>query len=252
MQRSLKSIGAILVSILVLAILALMYLMGTRQAGVTARLALESTEAVTVTSEDWHVFEPTDTTPTTGLIIYPGSFVDVRAYAPAGQVIAESGYLVVLVPMPLNLAALAPERANEVIASFPDIANWVVGGHGQGGSVSARFAAQNADSVEGLLLWASTPRGDDLSDSSVIVMSIYGTEDGHISPEQIESFKSLLPFLTEYIAITGGNHTQFGDYGLDVQSGDNPATISIEAQMKVVGDLSVEFLERVTLSAGGR
>jgi len=41
--------------------------------------------------------------------------VDPRAYAPAARALAEEGYLVVIVPMPLNLAVLAPGRAAEVM-----------------------------------------------------------------------------------------------------------------------------------------
>jgi len=44
-----------------------------------------------------------------GFIMYPGGRVDARSYAPAAHSIAAHGFLVVIVPMPLNLAIFAPK-----------------------------------------------------------------------------------------------------------------------------------------------
>jgi len=68
--------------------------------------ALDSDEIVTVQNEPWLVFQPAQETPTTGSDFYPGGRVDPRAYAPAAYKIAENGYLVVIVPMPLNWRSL--------------------------------------------------------------------------------------------------------------------------------------------------
>jgi len=70
--------------------------------------ALQSDSQVQVTEDGWIVFQPSGTQPDSGLILYPGGRVDPRAYAPIARAIAEQGYLVVIVPMPLNLAVLAP------------------------------------------------------------------------------------------------------------------------------------------------
>jgi len=42
------------------------------------------------------------------------------------------------------------------------------------------------------------------------------------------------------VAIEGGNHAQFGWYG--PQAGDNPATISREAQQEQIIEATVELL----------
>jgi len=39
--------------------------------------------------------------------------------------------------MPLNLAVFDPDKASEVITTFPKVINWVVGGHALGGSMAA-------------------------------------------------------------------------------------------------------------------
>ena len=90
-----------------------------------AYAALVSDDQVTVADDRWLVMEPSDGPARTGLIFYPGGECDHRGYAPPLRQIAERGFLVVVVPMPFYLAVLAPDRAEDVIAAFPDIENWV-------------------------------------------------------------------------------------------------------------------------------
>ena len=206
-----------------------------------ALAALQSDAEVEVQTDPWLVFEPTASAPRTGLILYPGGRVDARAYAPAARAIAQAGYLVVLVPMPLDFAFLAPDRAAEVMAAFPGVEHWAVGGHSLGGAMAARFAHQTPRLVEGLVLWASYPAaGDDLSGRDLAVTSIYGTVDGLATGDEIEASRSLLPPGTHWVAIEGGNHAQFGWYG--PQSGDNPATISREEQQAQIVAATVDLL----------
>lgn len=202
---------------------------------------LNSDTQVMVTADPWLVFQPTGTRPTTGLIIYPGGRVDPRAYAPVAHAIAAQGYLVVIVPMPLNLAVFGANRAMSVIEAYPDIQHWVVGGHSLGGSMAALFADKNRDQIDGLVLWASYPSSsNDLSDSSIQVMSVYGTLDGLANEEKIEASHNLLPPGTTWIPIEGGNHAQFGWYG--DQPGDHPATISRQEQQDKLIQSMLEFL----------
>jgi pimeloyl-ACP methyl ester carboxylesterase len=174
-----------------------------------------------------------DVDPAVGLILYPGGRVDPRAYAPPARAIAAGGYLVVIVPMPLNLAVFGPNRAAEVMDTFPGIELWAIGGHSLGGAMAARFAYRQSSAVHGLVLWASYPAAsDDLSARELAVVSIYGTRDGLATGEKIAASRPLLPAETCWVAIVGGNHAQFGWYG--PQSADNPATISREAQQQEV------------------
>jgi predicted alpha/beta-hydrolase family hydrolase len=206
-----------------------------------ALAALESDAEVQVETEPWFVFRPLADNPTVSLVIYPGGHVDPRSYAPAAHALAQEGYLVVIVPMPLNLAVFAPDRAAEVIAALPEIGGWAVGGHSLGGAMAARFAYQNPEEVQALMLWAAYPAStDDLSGRPLAVTSIYATNDGLATQEKIAASRPLLPGTTRWVAIEGGNHAQFGWYG--PQSGDGTATISREEQQRQIVAATLELL----------
>ena len=207
-----------------------------------ALAALPSTAQVTVTTDKWLTFQPAGVQPVTGFIIYPGGRVDYRAYAPTARKIAEQGYLVVIVPMPLNLAVFKPDAAADVMTTHPEIQHWAVGGHSLGGSMAAHFVHAHPGAIQGLILWASYPAGsDDLSSSRLKVLSISGTLDGLSTPKKIEASRALLPAGTIFVFIAGGDHAQFGWYGPQV--GDQPATISREEQQAQIVRASLDFLK---------
>ncbi len=229
--------------LLVASILAYQWVSDTAMPMPEALIALESSNTVSVQTDPWIVFEPTDMDAEAGFIFYPGGKVDPRAYAPPARAIAEAGYTVVIVPMPLNLAVLAPNRADEVIAAYPEIDRWAIGGHSLGGSMAATYAARHADAIDALILWASYPtEGSSLAaETDLAVASIFGTVDGLVSLEDIEQSENLLPPQTMWTAIEGGNHAQFGWYG--EQKGDNPAKISRESQQADIVQASLKLLE---------
>jgi hypothetical protein len=209
-----------------------------------ALAALQSDARVVVESEPWLIFRPAGKEVSTGLILYPGGRVDARAYAPAARALAEQGYLTVLVPMPLDLAFFAPDRAADVMAAFPEVENWAVGGHSLGGAMAASFVRQNPETVDGLALWAAYPAGgNDLSKSGQDVVSIYGTRDVVATEDDIAASRSLLPLDTGWVAIEGGNHAQFGWYG--PQAGDNAATISRHEQQAQIVTVTLELLQQI-------
>ena len=84
-------------------------------------------------------------------------------------------------------------------------------------------------------MWSLSSRTD------LQVTSISGSLDALATPEKVESTKAFAPSSTKYIVIKGGNHAQFGNYG--VQSGDNPATISLEDQQKQVVAATIAALK---------
>jgi pimeloyl-ACP methyl ester carboxylesterase len=206
-----------------------------------ALTALQSDSTVKVETGKWLVFTPLTSKPTTGFVFYPGGRVDYRAYAPTAHQIASRGILVIIVPMPLNLAVFNPGAAADVIAAFPEIQNWAVGGHSLGGSMAANFVHLHQDAVQALVLWASYPaNSDDLTSSGVKVLSISGTLDGLSTPAKIAASRELLPKGTTFVSIEGGDHAQFGWYG--PQPGDNPATISREEQQTQIFQATLDFL----------
>lgn len=198
-----------------------------------ALAALNSDAQVTVTTGDWLVFKPVAGQFTTGFIFYPGGRVDYRAYAPMAHQLAAKGFLVLIPRMPLNLAVFGIEKASEGIAMMPTVKDWYIGGHSLGGSMAANYLFKHPNQFEGLVFLASYPASsDDLSTYAGNVLSISGSLDGLATPDKIAASHPLLPRETRFVEISGGNHAFFGWYGN--QSGDNAATISREAQQKIV------------------
>ena len=209
-----------------------------------ALAAMRSTDEVEVVTDKWLVFHPRGSTPNAGLIFYPGGLVDPQAYAPMARDIAARGFLVVIVPMPLNLAVLGSGKATGVIESFPEIESWAIGGHSLGGAMASQYAHRTPKSVSGLVLWAAfPPDSSDLSASTLTARSIYGTRDGLVSIGEIEESRRLLPVDTEFVPIEGGNHAQFGWYGL--QKRDLPATISHADQQAQAVAGTISLLDRL-------
>ena len=182
----------------------------------------------------WLVYQPRDANPETGLILYPGGRVDYRAYAPLARYIATEGFTTIIVPMPLNFAFLGINRASDVMQTFPEIKHWAIGGHSLGGAMAAEFAKSHPSAVEGLILWAAYP-GDntDLSELDLTVVSIYASNDGLATLEDIQDSRARLPEDSQFVLIEGGNHAGFGWYG--AQNGDGIAEMSkVEQQDQIV------------------
>jgi hypothetical protein len=206
--------------------------------------AMQSDQQVRVDTTRWLTFTPLAAAPKTGFIFYPGGKVNPRSYAPHAKAIAAQGFLVVIVPMPLNLAVFGIGKANDVIAAYPNIQNWAIGGHSLGGSMAANFVRSHSDRVRGLALWASYPANtDNLSGLPLAVVSISGSNDGLSTPAKIAASRPLLPAATVWVAIAGGNHGQFGWYG--AQAGDNAAAISREDQQRITIEATITLLRTI-------
>ncbi len=198
-----------------------------------AMQALHSDEVVNVTLLPGQIiFRPAQGTVDVGLVFYPGGRVDYRSYAPPLRAIAAEGYWVALVSMPLNLAVFDPNRANAVIDAHPEIQHWAVGGHSLGGAMAAHYAFYYPQRVQGLVLWAAYPSGDNslAQEDTLTVVSIFASRDGLATPGKIAESQPLLPATTRFFEIAGGNHAQFGNYG--IQAGDLPATLSRTEQQR--------------------
>jgi hypothetical protein len=213
---------------------------GTYDARDVALSALESTDRVTITQDKWIVFEPVKETEI-GVIFYPGGLVEPTAYAPILHHIAEEGVLVIITPMPLNLAILNTGAANAVIDAYPRISTWVIVGHSLGGASAAIFAENNPTRIDAIALWDSYPADSaDLSDNTISAISIFGTTKHFPNTENFNDKKHLLPADTLFIGIEGANHAQFGDYG--PQKGDVVASMSLSDQHEQVAEIMLEFI----------
>ncbi len=193
------------------------------------------------TPQGWYVFKPAQPSDT-GMIFYPGGLVDPAAYAPLMKQISDQGITTVIVPMPLDLAIFGVNKANDVMAAYPDIKQWIISGHSLGGSMAAQYAKDNASKLAGLVFMASYPAGD-MSQAPLKFVTVHGSHDGLATPAKIADSLKLLPSGTTDVLIDGGNHAQYGNYG--PQAGDGVATISREDQQQQTVTATLELIKQI-------
>lgn len=190
----------------------------------TALAALKSDDAVQVTSTDFGYFfdGPSESDV---LIFYPGAKVEETAYAPLLHLIALQGMDVCLIKMPFRLAVFGLNRADRVIEKN-DYTGLYIGGHSLGGAMAANYASTHSDELDGIVLLAAYSTAD--LDDSLKAITIYGSEDEVLNTAKMNELKSSLPDGYREYVIEGGNHAQFGNYG--IQNGDGEASVSSEEQ----------------------
>jgi predicted esterase len=204
--------------------------------------ALEGDDLVTVTDRPWLTFSPIAVTPETGFIFYPGGRIRPRGYAPLMKAIASAGVLVVVPEMPINMAPFRPNVADEIMAAYPEIRHWVIGGHSVGGTMAAQYANAHRDAISGLAIWASYPADNaDLADAGIPVALIYGSHDPRVNDASVAGRQHLLPAQTRYVRIEGGDHHQFGSYEIKPQ--EHHATIDRAAQQEKIIEQTLSLIE---------
>jgi Alpha/beta hydrolase family len=206
-----------------------------------ALVALESGGSVQIVSSASAItMTPTGTSTGVGVIFQPGARIDARAYARILRPIAEAGHHVVIAKQPLGVAFLATGFASDWAIDHPEIGSWVVAGHSLGGVVAADNAA-DTDAIDGLVLWASLPASD-LSDRGFAALSVFGSNDGLTSTDEIEASIDDLPDTTTFVWVAGAVHSHFGDYGS--QPGDGEPGVSREEAQRLIVEATLEFLAR--------
>ena len=211
-----------------------------------AEEALESDRTVTVSYPDKNtvVFMPEEVH--SGLIFYPGGKVEYTAYAPLMHELAENGVLCIVPHVTWNLAILDVNAADGYKEQFPEVEHWYLGGHSLGGSAAAMYAADHAEEYDGLILLASYST-DDLRDSGLSVLSVYGENDGVLNRDKYADYRDNLPAdYTEFV-IDGGCHAFFGSYG--AQKGDGTPAITPEEQVATTVDYICWFINNDIFSA---
>ena len=194
-------------------------------ASAEAAALLQGSETVTVQVMDggWLLDGPgTDD----ALIFYPGGKVEAAAYLPLLMTLAKDGVDCFLMKMPLNLAVFKPEAAASVQTDY-GYERWYIGGHSLGGACAALYAAKHPDRLTGLILlaaYATKPL-----DERLTVLELHGSEDGVLNRKKLAAGQQYLPASAVSEELPGGNHAQFGDYG--IQRGDGTATIQREEQI---------------------
>jgi dienelactone hydrolase len=242
MRRHWKLItGIVVVGLIAIGVLGYLWLTNLVDPMPETEAALISDEVVAVETEPWLTFIPSDPADT-GLVFYPGGRVPAEAYAPPVRALAEAGFTAVVPSMPFGLAVLDADATDAVIEAHPEVDRWVIAGHSLGGAMAAQYAGSH--DVAGLALWAAyPPAGTDLSTSDLPATSVYATEDGLTTLDEVEASRAQLPADTVFVEIEGGNHAGFGWYG--EQDADGIATIGREAQQEQVVAATLELLESV-------
>ena len=237
----------ILIVILAIALMAITgfayYVSDYYHADSRALAALKSTDAYTVNNtDDFITFTPTSNNSTIGIIIYPGGKVEAESYSVIASKLASNGYTTIIVKMPFNLAFFDSNKADDIIAAHPEIKTWVIGGHSLGGVFASDYAVNHQDKIKGVIYLAAYPSAD-ASNATFKALSIRGSLDALTTSQDIDKNKNKFPANTTFVTINGGNHYNFGNYG--VQSGDNNSTITREQQQDETVNAILEFLKNI-------
>ncbi|WP_145330891.1 alpha/beta hydrolase [Paenibacillus xylanexedens] len=199
-----------------------------------AEAAMKSDDRVVVSEvQNGYQFEPKGQDITQpNVVFYPGGLVEPSSYAPMARALAEQGHRVYITRMPLNLAMFGENRADSFLAEHAG-ESFVIGGHSLGGVFASRYAAAHTDQIKGVFYLASyADDGGRLDGTNLSALQITGSNDGVLNWESWEKAKSNLPNDTTFVSIEGGNHGQFGSYGM--QKGDNAPKITEQEQLKQV------------------
>lgn len=205
-----------------------------------AAAALASTADVAFSEVDGRLeWAPAGGDYSIGLIVYPGGKVPPEAYGPLASEIAASGYLVVITPMPFNLAVFGIGAADAVIAAHPEVRTWAIGGHSLGGSMAAQYAADHQATIKGLVFWAAYA-ATDLHTAPIHALTAYGSLDAGAARMSGPDARANLPADAVYLEIPGANHEQMGWY--TGQPNDPPATIARADQQHQVAAATITLL----------
>lgn len=189
-------------------------------------------------NKEYYVFKPTSTI-NCGFMFYPGGKVEYTAYAPMLYKLAEEGILCICPKMPANLAILKQDMAKDLTELYPQVSKWYIGGHSLGGVCAAFYLEDNYNDYEGLILLASYSSVD-LSNTTLDVLSIYGSNDTVLKIDEYNESLNNYPTLNEYV-INGGIHAYMGYYG--AQEGDGTATITRDSQQEQVINEIIDFVK---------
>ncbi|EOT40755.1 alpha/beta fold hydrolase [Enterococcus dispar] len=200
----------------------------------------------TKVTKDYALFvssQPNKNEEQTNLIFYPGALVAPSSYRIWAQEVADAGYSVYILNVPLNLAVLAPNKADVVLAKNAQAKNILVG-HSLGGVMASRYAQNHQKEIAGMIFLASYPdEKGSLKKVNIPVLSITASQDQVLNKTQYQKSKAYLPDNTTFAEIKGGNHAGFGSYG--AQKGDGKATISNSQQQQELSKYIITWLKEI-------
>ena len=158
--------------------------------------------------------------------------MEPASYLPLLEGVRQMGVSCIIVEMPLGMAFLDLNAADEVMERFPEVEHWLLGGHSLGGAMASQYAARHADRAEALILLGAYIYGDYPAEQA---LTVYGSLDRGLGTG--------LGYTENVVILEGGNHAQFGNYG--PQLGDPEAEIS-------AGEQQAQTLEAIQSFLAGR
>jgi predicted esterase len=243
LKRLRRVFASLLILLVLIALVFVIYFQATRYPALPETSACWIDNPQATITRDRVAFLPADPDNSAGVIIYPGGNVDFLAYAPLAGRISAGRYPVFVQKMPLDLAVFGVNLGLSIIQEYPEIERWVIVGHSLGGAMAARFALQNTDRVQGLVLLAAYSDVD-LTQSSLLVLTISGDRDDILNQQRYTDAFVYLPADTITLTIPGGNHAGFAHYG--PQRGDGAAYLTREQQQNITAEAIRSFLAELT------
>ena len=242
MESKKKYVLITLLAVLIIAVTGFIYYVSDYYpADNAARAALSSNTSYTVeNTDDSIIFTPTGNQSITGIIIYPGGKVEAESYSVLASRLAANGYTTIIVKMPFNLAIFGVNKADKVMDSHPEITSWVMAGHSLGGVLASDYAVNHPEKIKGVIYLAAYPAAN-ASNATFKALSIRGSQDALTTSEDITANLNKFPANTTFVTISGGNHYNVGDYG--VQAGDNNGTITRQQQQSETVNYILQFLK---------
>lgn len=172
-------------------------------------------------------------------IFYPGAKVESKAYVGLAETIANENIDVALCNMPFNLAFFGINKASAII-NETKYEHVYIGGHSLGGAMAASFAHDNSDKVEGVILlgsYATQKMSDNLK-----CLTMLGTQDKIVKQDKFNKNREYFnEILYKEVIIGGGNHSNFGNYGL--QKKDGIASITNKEQWEITAKSIKELIQ---------
>lgn len=210
------------------------------------------------------------TPPMVGLIFFPGSLIDHRAYVQVATQLARCHNVCVIVinhePYRMTGRALGhntgliPQIQKELKDEYPELtfSEWAIGGHSWGTKIAVDIAEElpRNSGIQKLVLWGKLShhlKGASLSERYQILI-VNGTNDAFWYEDEMARnlfVSQMAPYATEhgkpgciYYEIEGGNHSGFANYGPQTfPKKDGARTIPLEEQHRQVVELSGSFLQ---------
>ncbi|WP_071130696.1 alpha/beta hydrolase [Enterococcus timonensis] len=240
MKKSKKILLSLLITILVIVGGSLVYV---KQATYQPTETAEKSAASAKENNDALYFPPASTSEKPMILFYSGALVTEKSYSIWAEQLAQAGYPVYLLQLPMHLAIFSPNAAKKIVEKNPS-QDYIIGGHSLGGVMASRFAAQTSDSqLKGIFYLASYPdEKGSLADKNLSALSVTATNDEVLNQKTWQESQKFLPADTTLIEIRGGNHAGFGSYGK--QKGDGTAAISNNQQQEMLTDILTTWLEK--------